>query len=108
MAAATVGLMYEDVAHALEELPPPHRVGDEDVDPERYRRVVARRAAPFVRRAQDAYRHCEQTATYPGGLRALGEFCTARRARLHLASRVSSAPTETARSGHTVVEVLRH
>lgn len=104
VAAAAVGMMYEDAAHALEELVPGPRVGDEAVDPDGFRRGVAGRARPLTQRAREAYQRCARTGEMP----QLGALCAARRARLDAIGPVPpSAPIITARAGQSVVQVVR-
>lgn len=97
IAGALVGLMYEDVARVLLDVPPPNELRSEPKIRSIYHDVVDFQASPYLRLARRAYRACSANAVWPHGMRAWSRFCSDRLDRLP-----GKAPL---RSGETQVTV---
>lgn len=90
-AGALVGLMYEDVARALLDVPLPRELIDEPEIAAAFRDVVRAEAAPYLHHASRAFRACRLNGRGRGeGLRSWAEFCGGREDRLPLAEPLAS------------------
>ncbi|HJL02504.1 MAG TPA: hypothetical protein RMH85_07885 [Polyangiaceae bacterium LLY-WYZ-15_(1-7)] len=101
-AGALVGLMYEDVARVLLDVPMPRELASEPEIADVYREVVAAQAAPYLDHARRAYRACHLNGRRVDRLRPWSRFCADRRDRLP-GDDASLAPGES----ETTVEVVR-
>ena len=97
MGGAIVGLMYEDVARVLVDLPVPDDLDDEPEILALYRDVLEGQARPFLETARRAYHACALNASEPASMRHWARFC---------ADREDALPAEAMRSGETQVEVI--
>jgi hypothetical protein len=98
---AIVGLMYEDVARFLRELPSPEEL---DSDPEIlaiHRGVLEAQARPFLEHARRAYSACAQNAIRPPTMRHWSRFCRVRGDALP-----GGEEARVPASGETMVEVI--
>ncbi|MCA9605370.1 MAG: hypothetical protein KC619_07235 [Myxococcales bacterium] len=102
MGGAIVGLMYEDVARVLTEIPAPAELLDEPDIMEVYRNVLRSQARPFLEHARRAYSACAQNGIRPASMRHWSRFCSGREERLPGRRR----DHEHLESGETVVEVV--
>lgn len=79
VAGAIVGLMYEDVARALRDIPVPAEIQHEPEIAAIFRDVLAAQAAPYLEHARRAYNACHLNAEGgPESLAHWGRFCEAR------------------------------
>lgn len=102
LGGAVVGLMYEDLARVLAEVPAPSELDSEPEILELYRDLVESQARPFRELSSAAYRACSLNAAAGSEeLRRFASFCRGRRDAL-----VGDEP-EALSSGATEVEVLR-
>ena len=101
MGGAIVGLMYEDVARVLRNIPPPMELDSEPEIRDIYRSILRSQARPFLEHARRAYDACARNAVRPAGMRHWSRFCRRREDRL-------PAPSPTARRPRdgTTVEVV--
>ena len=99
-AGALVGLMYEDVARVLVDVPVPRELVEDPEIAVIFRDVVRSQASPYLDHAQRAYRACHLNARQRRELEPWGSFCEDRRINL---PRTGNEPQE---SG-TTVEVIR-
>ena len=99
---AIVGLMYEDVARILTNIPPPSELDSEPEIQQIYGEILEGQARPFLEHARRAYHACAANAQMPHSMRHWSRFCAGRESRL------PGAPDEAALlpSGHTTVEVV--
>ena len=80
---AVMGLLHEDTAQALENLPAPAELASEPEIAQMYREVLAAQAQPFVVAALEAFRHCANTAfDGPEDMRHWAAYCDGRFRRL--------------------------
>lgn len=98
MGGAIVGLMYEDVARVLSDLPRPEDLDDEPEILEIYQQVLTSQARPYLETARRAYHACSANASEPDTMRHWARFCSDRRDGL--------PGGETLQSGETQVEVI--
>ncbi len=100
-AGALVGLMYEDIARVLFDVPMPIELRREPDIARVYREVVVAQARPYLEHARRAYRACELNGRRQGSaLRNWSRFCEERRVRL---PDLDLVPGESS----TTVEVIR-
>ncbi len=99
---AIVGLMYEDVARELSEIPAPRELDTEPEIQHVYRATLDGRARTFVERARRAYSACAQNAVAPDDMRGWSYFCAAREDALPERAYLDGGLA----SGETVVEVI--
>lgn len=100
-AGALVGLMYEDIARVLLDVPMPLELRREPDIARVYREVVVAQARPYLDHARRAYRACELNGRRRGyRLRRWSRLCEERRVRL---PDVDLVPGESS----TTVEVIR-
>ncbi len=100
-AGALVGLMYEEIARVLFDVPMPIELRREPDIARVYREVVVAQARPYLNHARRAYRACELNGRRRGyELRRWSRFCEERRARL---PDLDLVPGESS----TTVEVIR-
>lgn len=85
MAGAVVGLMYEDVARVLRNVPVPTDLADEPEIAETFRDIQEYQASSFLEHARRAYRACALNARQPASMKRWSEFCGERRDRLPMA-----------------------
>jgi hypothetical protein len=97
MSGAIVGLMYEDVARVLANVPAPDDLDDEPEILDIYRQTLVSQSRPFVETARRGYVACARNATEPATMRHWIPFCEAREAEL---------PSPDLASGETEVEVV--
>ncbi len=99
-AGALVGLMYEDLARILLNVPVPRELANEPDIATIYREIVQSQATPYLDHANRAYRACHLNGRRRAGLRTWSGFCEDRRANL---------PAQNAEPGDggTTVEVIR-
>lgn len=102
LAGALVGLVFEDVARDLLELPAPSELEDEPEVSKIYREVVMSQASPYLVHARLAYEACAGNAQGLATMGHWGDFCS-RRAEA-LPTQQSDAPLE---NDQTVVTVER-
>lgn len=100
LAGALVGLMYEDVARVLLDVPVPAELRREPDIARIYREVVVAQAKPYLDHARRAYRACELNGRGRSRLGDWSRFCEERSARL---PETDLAPGES----RTTVEVVR-
>jgi len=79
MAGALLGLVYEDVARVLVEVPVPSELKTEPEIAEMYHEVMLGQAEPFLANARAAYDACAGNARYNPRLRHWGRYCEHRR-----------------------------
>lgn len=82
MAGALVGLIYEDVARALDSVPVPVELEAEPDIAEMFRDIRDFNASPYREHARNAYLACAANAANPGPLRHWSRFCAERAERL--------------------------
>jgi hypothetical protein len=83
MAGAIVGLMYEDVALALRDIPTPAALQTDMEIADIFREILEAQASPFLEHARRAYRACALNAEGgPETLAHWGRFCAARKLEL--------------------------
>jgi hypothetical protein len=82
LAGAVVGLLYEDVARVLLDIPVPEDLIEDREIADVYRNIIQSQARPYVEHARRAYRACSLNAVEPRGMRHFSEFCAGRRERL--------------------------
>jgi hypothetical protein len=93
---ALVGLMYEDVARTLLDVPVPRELLDEPEIATAFRDVVRAEASPYLEHARRAYRACRLNGrNRDGALRTWAEFCADRGDRLPLAEALESGESTT-------------
>lgn len=99
---AIVGLMYEDVARILRNIPPPSELESEPEIQQIYGEILDGQARPFLEHARRAYHACAANAREPRSMRHWSRFCAGRERRL------PGAEDEAALlpSGQTTVEVV--
>ena len=103
MAGAIVGLMYEDVARTLLDVPVPHELWEEPDIAQIYREIVDFQARPFLEHARRAYRACALNAQRrPAGLGHWSDFCAGRGDLLPASGSAAGAAEQ-----GTTVEVVR-
>lgn len=78
IAAALVGLLYEDLARVIENLPPPDELLDEPALLLAYRDVCEAKALPFRMSARRGYRRCAFVAQAGDEYAGFMRFCTER------------------------------
>ncbi|MEM7448604.1 MAG: hypothetical protein AAF355_10215 [Myxococcota bacterium] len=78
LAGALVGLLYEDVARVLLNVPTPIDLLDEPEIAQIYREIIDFQARPYLEHAFRAYRACALNAVEPLGMRHFSSFCRAR------------------------------
>lgn len=79
VAGAVVGLMYQDVARALRDIPVPAEIQTEPEIAQVFREILEAQAAPFLEHARRAYRACMLNArSEPETMAHWGRFCEAR------------------------------
>jgi len=101
LAGALVGLMYEDVARVLLDVPTPREIANEEPEiAEAYRYVVEAQASPYLDHASAAYRACALNGAEL--MRRWSHYCSGRRERLPLSH---NARAQEQREG-TTVEVI--
>lgn len=99
---ALVGLMYEDVARTLLDVPLPRELLDEPEIATAFRDVVRAEAAPYLEHARRAFRACRLNGrNRSADLATWAEFCGDREDQLPLAERLASGEST------TQVEVVR-
>lgn len=101
MGGAIVGLMYEDVARVLRNIPPPEELHDEPEIQELYQEILQSQARPFLEHARRAYSACAQNAVQPASMRHWSRFCSGRERNLPARSGITGPA-----SGETEVEVI--
>lgn len=85
IAGALVGLLYEDVARVLLQVPLPRDLRNEEpIVVDAFRDVVEAQAAPYLAHADRAFRACAANALPHEHLGAWAHFCSARAANLPL------------------------
>jgi len=85
MAGALVGLLYEDVARVLLDVPLPRDLRNEEpIVVEAFEDVVEAQARPYVEHAKRAFRACAANARPYDHRHAWAHFCSARAANLPL------------------------
>jgi len=85
LAGALVGLLYEDVARVLLQVPLPRDLANEEpIVIEAFRDVVEAQARPYLEHAKRAFRACAMNAQPHAHLHAWTHFCSARAANLPL------------------------
>lgn len=90
-AGGLVGLMYEDLARTLLDVPLPRELLDEPEIADAFRDVVRAEAAPYLEHAHRAYHACRLNGrNRDGGLQAWAEFCGDREDRLPLSQELAS------------------
>jgi hypothetical protein len=83
MAGALVGLLYEDVARVLLDVPLPRDLRNEErIVVEAFEDVVESQARPYIEHAKRAFRACAANAEPHEHLHAWAHFCSARAANL--------------------------
>lgn len=83
LAGAIVGLMYEDVAMALRDIPVPAELVSEPEIADIFRDILEAQASPFLEHARRAYRACALNAEGgPETLAHWGRFCAGRKFNL--------------------------
>lgn len=97
MAGAIVGLLYEDLARTLADVPVPDDLDDEPEILDIYFQSARSQARPFVEHARRAYAACAANAIEPSGMRHFARFC---------ADREDGLPGGEVASGSTEVEVI--
>lgn len=99
MAGALVGLMYEDVARVLLQVPVPSELQREEPEIAKiFREIVRFQAKPYIEHAKRAYYACARNARRPESMRHWSHFCSERRDAL-------PSPDGGGSSGDTVVSV---
>jgi len=99
MAGALVGLMYEDVARVLLQVPVPAELQRSEPEIAKiFREIVRFQAKPYIEHAKRAYYACARNAVRPESMRHWSHFCAARRDGLPSAG-------DGGGSGDTVVSV---
>ncbi len=108
-AGAIVGLMYEDVARVLMDVPTPRELSDEPEIAEMYQDVVRSQAEPYLVHSRNAYRACRLNGEGREGLGPWSRFCGERGGALPAASEVDVTGAVQLESGEsaTSVEVIR-
>jgi hypothetical protein len=101
---AVVGLMYEDVARVLRDVPTPDDLDDEPEILRIYEQVVASQARPFLETARRAYHACAANAVEPESMGHWSRFCAGREDRLPERDLPGSPPGG---PDETTVEVIR-
>lgn len=83
VAHAVLGLLHEDTALQLEQIPAPSELDQEPEIAEMFREIIRAQMAPFISAALREYGECANTA-YAGDeeLEAFGQLCHARHDRL--------------------------
>jgi hypothetical protein len=83
VAHAVLGLLHEDTALQLEQIPPPSELDQEPEIAEMFREIIRAQMAPFISAALRDYSECANMA-YAGDdeLEAMGQLCHARHDRL--------------------------
>lgn len=99
---AIVGLMYEDVARVLRNIPPPTELEDEPEIQEIYQRILRSQARPFLEHSRRAYNACAQNAIQPSSMRHWSRFCSGREEGLPEGEDAG----DRLESGETEVEVI--
>ena len=85
MAGGMVGVLYEDVARVLLQVPLPSDLrNEEEMVVQAFHDVVESQASPYLEHARRAYAACAANARSHPELQAWEHFCSARRARLPL------------------------
>ncbi len=105
VAGAVVGLMYEDVAIVIRDVPLPSELDDEPEIQDVYRDVVAFQAEPYVRHARRAYDACARNAREPMTMRHWSSFCRGRSRNLATDGGLVEGLDDPV--GQTTVEVYR-
>ncbi len=83
IAGAVVGLLYEDIARVLRDVPVPSELDSEPEVARTYREVVAFDARTFMEQAKRAFRACQANgAQNTHGLGHFSEYCGARASAL--------------------------
>lgn len=83
LAGAIVGLMYEDVAMALRQIPIPAEIQREPEIADIFRDVLEAQASPFLEHARRAYRACALNAeAEPERMEHWRRFCNVRKLNL--------------------------
>lgn len=82
MAGAIVGLMYEDMARVLREIPLPTELESEPEIAQAYRDVIEFNAEPYLEHARRAYVACAANAAHRSQFRHWSRFCAERGDRL--------------------------
>ncbi len=100
VAGAVVGLLYEDVARALLQVPIPRELRAEPEIAQVCRELVLFQARPYLTHARRAYRACAANAMPAERLHPWGRFCTRRDEALP-----GKGPTAPLPSGGTEVTV---
>jgi hypothetical protein len=80
--AALIGLLYEDVARVIENVPPPDELLDEPAMLLVYRDVYEAKALPFRQSARRGYRRCAFNAQAGDRYAGWSRFCSERDAEL--------------------------
>lgn len=92
---ALVGLMYEDVARTLLDVPLPRELLDEPEVAAAFRDVVRAEAAPYLDHARRAFRACRLNGRHRGSaLEPWAEFCGEREDRLPPSAELASGESE--------------
>lgn len=78
LAGALVGLMYEDVARALRDIPVPAEIQMEPEIADIFREILEAQAAPFLEHARRALRACMLNARGEERMAHWGRFCEGR------------------------------
>jgi len=78
MGGAIVGLMHEDIARIVSQVPAPSDLADEPEILAAFAHVIEGQARPYYRLARQAYRACALNAVQPESMQHWSRFCRER------------------------------